>query len=106
MGIPAVILFGIPEQKDERGSAAFEKDGVVQCAVRALKANLPDLMVITDVCIDEYTSHGHCGIVRDGRIVNDETLNCLQTMALSHAEAGCGYGGPVGYDGWAGQSHS
>jgi len=88
LGIPAVILFGIPEQKDERGSAAFEKDGVVQCAVRALKAKLPDLMVITDVCIDEYTSHGHCGIVRDGRIINDETLNCLQTMALSHAEAG------------------
>jgi porphobilinogen synthase len=88
LGIPAVILFGIPEQKDETGSAAFEKDGVVQCAVRALKAKLPDLMVITDVCIDEYTSHGHCGIVRDGRIVNDETLNCLQTMALSHAEAG------------------
>ncbi len=88
LGIPAVILFGIPEQKDERGSSAFEKDGVVQCAVRALKSKLPDLMVITDVCIDEYTSHGHCGIVREGRIINDETLNCLQTMALSHAEAG------------------
>jgi len=88
LGIPAVVLFGIPELKDERGSAAFEKDGIVQMAVRALKAKLPDLMVITDVCIDEYTSHGHCGIVRDGRIVNDETLDCLQAMALSHAEAG------------------
>ena len=88
LGIPAVILFGIPEQKDERGSSALEKDGVVQRAVRALKAKLPDLMVITDVCIDEYTSHGHCGIVRDGKIVNDETLGCLQAMALSHAEAG------------------
>lgn len=88
LGIPAVILFGIPEQKDEKGSAALEENGVVQTAVRALKAELPDLMVITDVCIDEYTSHGHCGIVRDGKILNDETLDCLQAMALSHAEAG------------------
>ena len=88
LGIPAVILFGIPEQKDERGSAALEKDGVVQTAVQALKAKFPDLIVITDVCIDEYTSHGHCGIVRDGKILNDETLDCLQAMALSHAEAG------------------
>jgi len=88
LGIPAVILFGIPEHKDERGSAAFEENGVIQTAVRALKDRLPDLMVITDVCIDEYTSHGHCGIVRDGRILNDETLDCLRSMALSHAEAG------------------
>ena len=96
LGIPAVILFGIPEQKDERGSAAIEKDGVVQCAVRALKERLPDLMVITDVCIDEYTSHGHCGIVRDGRILNDETLDCLRAMALSHAEAGVDMVAPSG----------
>ncbi len=88
LGISAVILFGIPEHKDERGSAALEEHGVVQTAARALKAKLPDLMVITDVCIDEYTSHGHCGIVRDGKILNDETLDCLQAMALSHAEAG------------------
>ena len=88
LGIPAVILFGIPEQKDERGTAALEENGVVQTAVRTLKAKLPDLMVITDVCIDEYTSHGHCGIVRDGKILNDETLDCLRAMALSHAEAG------------------
>ena len=88
LGIPAVILFGIPEHKDERGSAAFEENGVIQTAVRALKDRLPDLMVLTDVCIDEYTSHGHCGIVRDGRILNDETLDCLRAMALSHAEAG------------------
>ena len=88
LGIPAVILFGIPEHKDERGSAAYDKQGVVQCAVRSIKERLPDLMVITDVCIDEYTSHGHCGIVREGRILNDETLDCLQAMALSHAEAG------------------
>ena len=88
LGIPAVILFGIPEQKDERGTAAWETDGVVQRAVRAIKDRLPDLMVITDVCIDEYTSHGHCGIVREGKILNDETLECLKLMAMSHAEAG------------------
>ncbi len=87
-GIPAVILFGIPQEKDEKGTSALDKQGVVQTAIRALKAELPDLMVITDVCIDEYTSHGHCGIVRDGKILNDETLDCLQAMALSHAEAG------------------
>ncbi|MGE0472703.1 MAG: porphobilinogen synthase [Nitrospirales bacterium] len=88
LGIPAVILFGIPEQKDERGSSACDAQGVVQQAVRTLKAQLPDLMVLTDVCIDEYTSHGHCGVVGNGRILNDETLECLQAMAISHAEAG------------------
>lgn len=88
LGIPAVILFGIPEEKDERGSSASDANGVVQQAVRTLKNALPDLMVLTDVCIDEYTSHGHCGVVRDGRILNDETLDCLQAMAVSHAEAG------------------
>ncbi|GJL63896.1 MAG: delta-aminolevulinic acid dehydratase [Nitrospirales bacterium] len=88
LGIPSVILFGIPEKKDERGTSAYDKDGVVQQAVRALKTQLPDLLVMTDVCIDEYTSHGHCGIVQDGRIVNDETLDCLRLMARSHAEAG------------------
>lgn len=88
LGIPAVILFGIPECKDERGSGAFDKEGIVQRAVRSIKDRLPDLQVITDVCIDEYTSHGHCGIVHEGRILNDETLECLQAMALSHAEAG------------------
>ena len=87
-GVPAVILFGIPEQKDERGSAAYDKDGVIQRAVRTLKDQLPELFVITDVCIDEYTSHGHCGVVREGRIINDETLDCLRLMARTHAEAG------------------
>ena len=87
-GVPAVILFGIPEQKDERGSPAYDKDGVVQRAVRAIKDQLPELFVITDVCIDEYTSHGHCGVVREGKIVNDETLDCLRLMARTHAEAG------------------
>lgn len=88
LGIPAVILFGIPNRKDEQGSAAHEPNGVIQRAVRALKDQVPDLLVITDLCIDEYTSHGHCGLVRDGRVLNDETLECLRTMARSHAEAG------------------
>ncbi|RMH07684.1 MAG: porphobilinogen synthase [Nitrospirae bacterium] len=87
-GIPAVILFGIPDVKDERGTAAYDPNGIVQRAVSALKEHLPDLLVITDVCIDEYTSHGHCGIVRDGRILNDETLECLRLMARTHAQAG------------------
>lgn len=88
LGIPAVILFGIPEHKDERGTSAYDKDGVVQQAVRALKDQVPDLLVMTDVCIDEYTSHGHCGIVQEGKILNDETLDCLRLMARTHAEAG------------------
>lgn len=88
LGIPAMILFGIPDRKDERGSSGFDPDGVVQRAIRALKEQVPDLVVITDVCIDEYTSHGHCGIVKEGRILNDETLDCLRAMAKTHAEAG------------------
>ncbi len=88
LGIPAVILFGIPDQKDERGSSGFDPDGIVQRAIRALKEQVPDLVVITDVCIDEYTSHGHCGIVKEGRILNDETLDCLRAMARTHAQAG------------------
>jgi porphobilinogen synthase len=88
LGIPAVILFGVPEQKDDRGSSAYNPDGVVQQAVRVLKDQVPELLVITDVCIDEYTSHGHCGLVQDGRILNDETLECLRAMARTHAQAG------------------
>lgn len=88
LGVPAIILFGIPAQKDEQGSAGLDPNGIVQRAVRAIKEKVPGLIVITDVCIDEYTSHGHCGIVRDGRICNDETLDCLRIMARTHAEAG------------------
>ncbi len=88
LGVPAVLLFGIPARKDEVGSEAWAADGIVQRAIHAVKDRLPDLMVITDVCVDEYTTHGHCGVVRDGRILNDETLECLQKMALSHARAG------------------
>lgn len=88
LGIPAIILFGIPNQKDERGSSGYHPNGIVQRAVKAVKDHVPGLLVVTDVCIDEYTSHGHCGIVKDGRILNDETLECLRAMARTHAQAG------------------
>jgi porphobilinogen synthase len=88
LGIPAIILFGIPAQKDERGSAGLDPNGIVQRAVKSVKDHVPELIVITDVCIDEYTTHGHCGIVKDGKILNDETLDCLRTMARTHAAAG------------------
>ena len=88
LGIPAVILFGIPDRKDERGTAGYDPNGVVQRTVRDLKDKVPGLLVITDVCIDEYTTHGHCGVVKDGRILNDETLDCLRAMARTHAQAG------------------
>ena len=88
LGIPAVLLFGIPEHKDEVGSEAYAKHGIVQEAVRAIKKEVKDLVVITDVCMCEYTSHGHCGIVKDGEILNDETIELLSKEAVSHVEAG------------------
>jgi porphobilinogen synthase len=88
LGIPAIILFGIPHKKDDIGSEAYNPRGVVQEAIRAIKSEVPKMVVITDVCIDEYTSHGHCGVVRDGEIDNDATLELLAQMALSHAQAG------------------
>ncbi len=88
LGIPAVLLFGIPEHKDEVGSAAYHPEGVVQQAVRAIKQSAPELIVITDVCLCEYTSHGHCGVIVDGYVDNDQTLPLLARTALSHAEAG------------------
>ncbi len=88
LGIPAVMLFGVPDKKDDQGTGAYDPNGIVQKAVRALKDQVTDLLVITDVCIDEYTSHGHCGLVKDGRILNDETLECLRAMARTHAQAG------------------
>jgi porphobilinogen synthase len=87
-GILAVLLFGVPETKDEAASSAYDDQGIVQQAVRLLKARFPDLVVITDVCLCEYTSNGHCGVVRDGRIDNDATLPLLAQTALSHARAG------------------
>jgi porphobilinogen synthase len=88
LGIPAVLLFGIPQHKDEVGSAAYHPEGVIQQAIRAIKKSVPKLLVVTDVCLCEYTSHGHCGIVVDGYVDNDQTLLLLARTAVSHAEAG------------------
>ncbi len=86
--IPAVLVFGLPAEKDPRGSEAYAEDGIVQQAVRAIKDTVPDLLVITDVCLCQYTSHGHCGVVEDGAVRNDPTLELLARVAVSHAEAG------------------
>jgi porphobilinogen synthase len=88
MGIPAVLLFGLPAEKDPRGSEAYADDGIIQQAVRAVKETIPDLLVITDVCLCEYTSHGHCGVVEEGRVRNDPTLDLLARTAVSHVDAG------------------
>jgi porphobilinogen synthase len=88
LGIPGIILFGIPERKDETASEAYDDSGVIQKAVKALKKTFPDLMIITDVCLCEYMSHGHCGLVKDGVILNDPTLELLVRQALSHVRAG------------------
>ena len=88
LGIPAVILFGIPEHKNNKGTEAYNSNGVVQKAIRAIKDKAPELAVITDVCLCEYMSHGHCGIVKNGNILNDPTLELLAKEALSHAKAG------------------
>ena len=88
LGIPAVILFGIPDKKDDLGSEAYNPNGIVQRAISEIKNAIPEIVIITDVCIDEYTDHGHCGIVNDGKILNDATLEVLSKMALTHAEAG------------------
>jgi len=88
LGIPAIILFGIPEHKDEKGSEAYDDNGIIQKAVREIKAKVKDLVVITDVCLCEYTSHGHCGLLNGEEILNDETVSLLAKEAISHAEAG------------------
>jgi porphobilinogen synthase len=88
LGIPAVILFGIPEKKDEVGSGAYDEHGIIQTAVRTLKKEIPELVVITDVCLCEYTSHGHCGIVSGNEILNDASIKLLAQEALTHAQAG------------------
>ncbi|HZB25946.1 MAG TPA: porphobilinogen synthase [Vicinamibacterales bacterium] len=87
-GVPGVLLFGLPDQKDPAGDAAWDPEGPVQSAVRALKHELPDLLVITDVCLCEYTSHGHCGLLHGEEILNDESVEQLAKVALSHAAAG------------------
>ena len=87
-GVPGVLLFGLPDQKDEVGSASYDADAPVQACVRALKREVPDLLVVTDVCLCEYTSHGHCGVIVEGEIANDATVELLARSALSHAAAG------------------
>jgi porphobilinogen synthase len=88
LGVSAVLLFGIPEEKDEEGAGAYDDDGIVQRALRALRAGFPELVLATDVCLCEYTSHGHCGVVRGGEIDNDASVELLARTAVSHAEAG------------------
>ena len=88
LGIPAVILFGLPEHKDETGSEAFAAQGAVQRSIEAIRKTKLNLIVITDVCLCEYTSHGHCGVVENGEVANDPTLEILANAALSHARAG------------------
>lgn len=88
LGIPAVELFGLPEYKDEQGSSAWDDQSPVQQAIRKIKATLPGMVVISDVCLCQYTSHGHCGVVDDGKIINDPSLDLIAKVALSHAEAG------------------
>jgi porphobilinogen synthase len=88
LGVPALILFGIPEEKDERGSGAWDDDGIVQRALREVRERAPQLVLITDVCLCEYTSHGHCGVLEGEEVANDETLELLARTAVSHVEAG------------------
>jgi porphobilinogen synthase len=94
LGIPAMILFGIPQRKDGMGSEAYARDGVVQRAVAAVKERIPELAVITDVCLCQYTDHGHCGIIKNGQVDNDATLEILSRVALSHAAAGADFVAP------------
>lgn len=88
LGIPAVILFGIPEHKDELASEAYDENGIIQRAIRAIKKEVPELTVVTDVCLCEYTSHGHCGIIQDNEILNDKSVELIAKEALTHAQAG------------------
>ena len=88
LGVQAVILFGVPEEKDEQATGAWEDDGIVQRALRALRPRFPELVLMTDVCLCEYTSHGHCGVIVDGEVHNDQSLELLARTAVSHVEAG------------------
>jgi len=96
LGLNSFIFFGIPSYKDEIGSSAFDRNGVIQKAVRLVRKEFPDVVIVTDVCLCEYTTHGHCGIVKDGKILNDETLPILGKIAISHAEAGADIVAPSG----------
>ena len=88
LGVKALLLFGVPEEKDDEGSGAWDEDGIVQRSLRALRSEHPELVLVTDVCLCEYTAHGHCGVIRDGEVANDETLEVLARTAFSHVDAG------------------
>ncbi len=94
LGIPAVLLFGIPAEKDDLGTEAYEPGGIIQEAIRVIKQTVPDLMVITDVCLCEYTNHGHCGVIENGKVDNDSTIELLAKMAVCQADAGADMVGP------------
>ena len=94
LGIPSVILFGLPEKKDAVGSSSYDDDGIVQRAISAIKDRIPDMVVITDVCLCEYTDHGHCGVIENGQVNNDATLELLARQAVSHAKAGADFVAP------------
>jgi len=94
LGIPSVILFGLPDKKDATGSRSWAEDGIVQQAVSAIKDRLPEMVVITDVCLCEYTDHGHCGVIKDGKVDNDATLELLARQAVTHAKAGADFVAP------------
>ncbi|MCP4669107.1 MAG: porphobilinogen synthase [Deltaproteobacteria bacterium] len=94
LGIPSVILFGLPDKKDAVGSRSWADDGIVQQAVSAIKEQAPDMVVMTDVCLCEYTDHGHCGVIKEGKVENDATLELLVRQALSHAKAGADFVAP------------
>ncbi|HUU41694.1 MAG TPA: porphobilinogen synthase [Desulfatiglandales bacterium] len=94
LGIPGMIIFGLPKKKDGLGSEAYARDGIVQQAVAAIKDRVPELVILTDVCLCQYTDHGHCGIIKDGQIDNDATLKILSRVALSHADAGADFVAP------------
>ena len=94
LGIPSIILFGLPDKKDAKGSRSWAEDGVVQKTILAIKERIPEMVVITDVCLCEYTDHGHCGIIKDGDVDNDATLELLARQAVSHAKAGADFVAP------------
>ncbi|MFH0844431.1 MAG: porphobilinogen synthase [Pseudomonadota bacterium] len=94
MGIPSIILFGLPDRKDAVGSVSYSDDGIVQRAIRAVKDRIPELVIMTDVCLCEYTDHGHCGVIKEGQVDNDATLEILARQALSHARAGADFVAP------------
>lgn len=94
LGVPAIILFGLPDRKDATGSRSYADDGVVQRAISSIKTRVPEMVVMTDVCLCEYTDHGHCGIIKDGEVDNDSTLELLARQAVSHAQAGADFVAP------------